>query len=369
MKKTKHIVALIVVLAIIIGVVAILFPLLEQKGILGEEKNESVAVVEETVEDTTETDTLSFKDKLQQELETIQTTYSKRKKIDIWTLGRGQSIINYLLQTQRFTKKNGGRILYMEELHNGSALQSAKVILLQPDQDTLQLELQVSESIFRSEASILAVAFQVTKLTPELIADLNRLDYPFTLLIPPFGMQDGFFPDLDKISDKELVLWLTMESTQLNKVHNKLRPLRIHHTEEQIETVVDDSKKLIPSAKGIVSRFGEQAVEHEQLLQAILKPAKKNGLWFLDATMNKRSKTADACKALKMTCQSAATYNPENSALNDYINQKLREAKKKGLATMIIPLDVGNLDKVKDLSERTKSQGTSLVYLSKFMTY
>lgn len=368
MKNSKHIIAIIIVLVIIIVTALVILPKVAEsdffKGTLQEESAPVEQPVEEAVVDTT-----PYREKLQQELQIVQSTYVKRKKKEVWTLGRGQSIITYLLQAQRFVNKNGGKVLYMEELHGNNILQAANLEILQPDQDTLRVELQVSESVFRDDASVLAVAFQVTSLTPELIAELNKLDYPYSLLIPPFGMPSEFYPSLDKVSQAELDLWLTMESIKLNKVHNKLRPLRIHHTEEQIQTVIDEAKILIPRAKGIVSRYGEQAVEHEQLLQAILKPAQKNNLWFIDATMNSRSKVPNVCKNLHIDCNTSSYYNPENSALTDYIKQRLREARKRGLSTMLIPLSVENLNKVKDLSEKAKNQGTSLVYLSKFMEY
>lgn len=368
MKKSKHIIAIIIVLVIIVGTVAVLLPKLANSELAQSLTQDGEISTEQTTEELV-TDTIPFKEKLQEELQVVQATYAKRKKKDVWTLGRGQSIITYLLQTQHFVNKKGGKILYMEELHNNNVLQSANVEILQPDNDTLRVEFQVSESVFRDDASVLAVAFQVTKLTPELIAELNKLDYPYSLLIPPFGTQSDFYPNLDKVNSAELELWLTLESTKLDKSHNKLRPLRIHHTEEQIENVIDEAKALIPRAKGAVSRFGEQAVEHEQLLQAILKPVQKNNLWFIDATMNSRSKVDQACKNLNLKCETSSYYNPDNSALTDYIKQRLRDARRRGLSTMLIPLTMDNLNKVRDLSEKAKNQGTSLVYLSKFMEY
>lgn len=367
MKKMKHIIAIIVVLAIIIGGAVLVLPRLDILKTVEETATQEAA--QEPAQEEVVEDTLSFKEGLQQELQIIKTTPGRGKRREIWTLGRGQSIITYLLQVQRFVNKRNGSILYMEELHNDNVLQSARLDVLQPDQDTLKIDLQVSESVFRDDASVLAIVFQVTSLTPELVQELNNLDYDYSLLIPPFGMPSTFFPNLDKVKNAEIALWMTLESTKLNKVHNKLRPLRIHHTEEQIENVIDEAKVLIPRAKGVISRYGEQAVEHEQLLNAILKPTKKNHLWFIDATMNNRSKVDDACKNLEMKCQASTYYNPESSSLNDYIKQRLRDARKRGMSTMLVPLNTETLGKVKDLSEKAKNQGTSLVFLSKFMEY
>jgi len=373
MRKNKHIVAIIIVLAVLIGGSIFVLPKLQtilsssnDTAELGDDSSAAVPAVNES----NESKPLSFEESMQEDLQALKTEYSKRRKRQIWTLGRGKTIIVYLLQAQRTVNRLGGQILHMEEIHDDrSAFQTAQLDILKPDQDTLKLELQVSESIFRDDASMLAIGFQVTSLTPELIVALNKLDYPYDLLVPPFGMKDEFYPDLDKVRNKELVLWITMESTKLNKVHNKLRPLRIHHTEEQIELVVDDAKKLMPKAVGIVSRFGEQAVEHKQLLQAILKPAEKNKLWFIDATTNKLSKVVETCRDLDIPCKSVSPYNPDNSALSDYIRNKMRESNKKGLAVMIIPLTLDNVNKLTDLSSRAKNQGTTLVNLSTFMKY
>lgn len=369
MKNLKHIIAIIIVLVTIIATVVVILPKFAESGLVqGLTQNEETPAEEVAVEETV-VDTIPFKEALQQELQAVNADYSKRKNKHIWTLGRGQSIITYLLQAQRFVDKKGGKVLYMEELHNTKVLQAANVIILQPDQDTLHVEFQVSDRVFRDDASAMAVVFTVKDLPPEIVEELNKLDYPFTLAIPPFGVSNYFYPNMDKINNAELDLWLTLESVKLNAAHNKLRPLRIHHTEEQIEAVINEAKALIPSAKGVVSREGEQAVEHEHLMQAILKPAKKNHLWFVDATMNGRSKVSDVCKKLEISCKNSTRYNPDNRSLDDYIKQQLREARKSGLSTMVIPLEMKNLNKIKDLAEKAKSQGTSLVYLSKFMEY
>lgn len=370
MSKMKHIIALIIVLTAIAAIIVALPKIIDPKAIEAEQAStENTTVVDTTAAkiDETPKDTVSFETKFKENLEVIQET-KKRNKI-FWTLGRGKTIIVYLLQAQRFIEANGGQVVSMEELHDNKVYQSARLSLVKPDGDTLKLELQVSDNIFRSDASVLSIAFQVTSLTPEVIDALNQLEIPFNLLVTPFGMNETFYPDLDKVKNKEVTLWLTMESTKLNKSHNKYRPLRIHHTEDQISTVISDARKLIPNAQGIVSKFGEQAVEHKQLLQAILRPAEKNNLWFLDVTGNKQSKTMDVCKDLDIKCKMADPYNPEHSSLEDYVTQKYREALKSGLSAMILPLNLETIGYISELSKKFEKQGTTVVNLSTFISY
>lgn len=369
MGKMKHVVAIIIVLTVLIGGFVYLLPKLSEMQLLDRsKKNENSAVDTASVRDTLP-DTLSFEEKMKISLAPLDVSYSKRKKRQIWTMGGGETIITYLLYAKRFTERNGGKILYMEEIYNldPSIFQAAKVDILSDKDDTLKLELQVSRNEFKPGASLLAVGFQVTTITPELIVAANKLDYPYDLLIPPFGLNDDAYEDLNKFKHAEITLWITMESSKLNRVHNTLRPLRIHHTAEQIETVINDAHNKIPEARGVVSRYGEQAVEHRQLLQAILSPIKQRNLWFMDISMNKLSIVPQTCKDLGLTCKNGSPYNPENSSLDDYIKAKMREAKRSGLAVMILPLTNDAIEKLSDLSEKAKRQGTTLINLSTFM--
>lgn len=368
MGKMKHVVAIIIVLAVLIGGFVYLLPKLSELPLLN-----GIKGIGQTTKDTTDIqapaqDTLSFEEKMKLALDPLEVSYSKRKKRHIWTMGGGETVITYLLQMQRFVKKAGGKVLYMEELYNNNEVfQAARVDLLKDNGDSLNIEIQVSRNEFKLGASLLAVAFQVTQLTPELVTALRKLEYPYDLLIPPFGLSDDEYRYLDKIYNRNITLWLTLESTKLNKAHNKLRPLRIHHTEEQIEAVIGDAHAKFPEARGIVSRYGEQAVEHRQLLQAILKPAKDHKLWFMDISANKRSIVSQTCRELGMTCKDAVAYNPENSSLDDYTKAKIREAKRNGLAVMTLPLNATSINKLSDLQEKVKSQGTTLINLSTFM--
>jgi hypothetical protein len=363
MIKLKHIVALFLALGIFAGLSMFLNN--QDKALQFFEKIEETTGIREPEEAPVINDTIPFEQKFQEEMKIISSSYSKRSKRTIWTLARGKTIVVYLLQAQKFVNRYGGQILSMEEINdNPNAYQTALVEVLSPKGDSLHLTFQVSDNVFMKNASLMSIAFQTTSMTPELIAKLNTLSYPFDLLIPPFGLNEDFYKSLDKIHNKEIVLWLTMESTKLNKVHNKLRPLRIHHTAEQIEETINSAKEVLPNAAGIATRYGEQAVKHKQLLQAILKPTEKRNMWFLDISMEDRSVVPQTCKDLEIACKLAFPYNPDNSSIEDYVHQKLREAPKSGTSIMILPLTEQNLSKIEDIATKAAKQGTTLVDLS-----
>ncbi|MCQ2055473.1 MAG: divergent polysaccharide deacetylase family protein [Fibrobacter sp.] len=365
MNKVKHILAIFIVLAVL-AAVAYFLPQTEFGAKILPTSHANTDV---TADSLTVRDTIPFIDQFKGQLEVIQASYSKRKKRDIWTLGKGRTIIYYLLQAQRFLKANGGHVLYMEELHDDPSTQAALLDAISPTGDSLHITLQVSENVFRDNASYLSIAFQVTRMTPEFIVALNQLDFPYDLMVTPFGMGDGFFPDLKRVKNKEIVLWLLMESQSLDSRHNKLRPIRIHHTEQQIENIINEAKSILPDAKGIATRFADQAVEHRQLLQATFEPIKEQGLWFVDLSMNQKSKVDETCEDFGIKCKILSPYNPSNSALDDYVTRTLRAASKSGMAAMILPLNTESIAKVKTMKEKAARQGTTIVNLSTFMKY
>ena len=371
MKNAKHIIAIFIVLGVL-ATAAYLLPKSDIESLWANIKTPAEEVVDTT---TVVQDTTPFIDRMKADIGVIQAQYSRRKKRDVWTLGNGATIIRYLLQAKRFIDKNNGKVLYMEELFNDNdAFQSANLDAISPDGDTLRINLQISRNIFRDNASYLSVSFQVTgaafqqkRLMPELITALNSLDYPYDLLITPFDMPEGFYPDLDKVKNKELVLWLLMESSSLDSRHKDMRPIRSYLTEDQISEIIANAKTLVPSANGIATRFAEKAVEHKPLLQAVLNASKANGLWFADLSQNKKSKVSEICPEINMSCKVLVPYNPDNSSLEDYIHKNLRSAARSGMSAIILPLTLESVQKVKTMKEKTAAQGTTLINLSTFM--
>lgn len=364
MSKRKHIIAILFVV-LILASIGVIVPM---SGVLDDHSQE--ASTELAADTLSVQDTTPLVQKLQDEMQVIQVGKSRKRKIPIWTLGKGRTIIVYLQQAQRFIQKNGGSVYYMEELHGiDGVFQAALLNFTDNKGDTLNLELQISENMFRSNASILAMGFQVSKLTPEYVVLLNELDFDYTLLIPPFGTADDFHDLLNRVQKKEVALWMIMESNRLNRSHNKYKPIRIHHTEQQIEETISEAKTLYPEAKGIATRFAEQAVEHRQLLQATFRPLATQKMWFLDLSNNKLSKTEESCKDFTIQCDKVSPYNPDNSALEDYAKQRLRDAQKNGLSAMVLPLNKESLEMAKVIQERAKKQGTNIINLSKFISF
>jgi hypothetical protein len=179
-------------------------------------------------------------------------------------------------------------------------------------------------------------------------------------------MPEGFVTDVKHVKHKDVFLWLYMESNKLNKRHNKYRPIRIHHTEEQIGEIINEAKTASPTPwewpRGSANRpwnTGNCCKRHSS-------PSEANKLAFVDLSLNKMTKVPETCKDFKIKCSSTAPYNPDNSTLGDYVKHKLKDARKNGIASMVIPLNDEGLDMAATLQKKAEAQGTSIVNLSTF---
>jgi len=311
------------------------------------------------VTDTIPTDTLPYIDQLKNSIPVIKVIPARKSNREVWMVGKGISLPNYLLRAQKHLERQQGRVLRMEELAKPNAV---NFDFRTPDGDTLQIELRTSE-IFLDSASQIAVAFMVDTLTLASLDALNKLPFGYALLITPFQAPPSLFYDLDRLKNKELVIWLPMESYSLQENRLAQDAICIHHTEKAIEEKIENAFSRIPNAAGVATRMGQRAVEHRNLLNALFKPISEHQRWFLDLTQNRYSKVPEACKNFSMTCKQITPYTTKVS-LEKYISDGLWSATRTGSAVLVLPLTEESLGVVKDLKEKTSVQGTEIVNLS-----
>lgn len=361
MQKKPTIIASIILSSVLLAGIAAIIAL--RLPLASEQKTTEVQEAQ-----VTPADTLSLKEHLKQSLEVKQSKFNKKKKREIWLLGQGRSIIQYLLEAQKMVQERGGKILSMEEIFYdrsslaSSVFQAATLSFLDLLHDTSHVELQISKKLFISGGSSkIAIVFQGENLHKQMDF-LNGLEYPHSVLITPWKLPPEILGQLRSSKNRELVLWLYMESSKLRSI-TAPRPIRFHLTENDIQKIILDANALIPEAKGIASRFGEQAVEHSHLMNATLRPLQELSLYFLDLTGINSSLTKKVCSELELRCDSPDAYNADNSLPEDYIRKKIAEAAKNGTAIMILPLNNKIQKELENIQERLQKQGTEITTL------
>ncbi len=324
------------------------------------------SVLSEPPPDTTVAkDTLGFDGGLQASLPVLKSIKGRgkgvNKKPDIWMLGNGISIPNYMLRAQRFILSRGGHVVSMEELH--AKMPSAMLTYSDSSGNKRTVELRVGES-FLDSASRIAVAFMVDTLTPSSLAALSQLDFTITLLVTPFDSSKALFAMLDQLPRKELVAWIPMEAQGLLSARLGANSIQIHHSESEIAGTIDEAFRRMPEAAGVATRYGQRAVEHAPLLEAVLKPLAKRKAWFWDLSGNRFSRTLEACESIGMPCKRSSPFNPDNNTLDNYVTQGLNLARKSGKAAIALPLNQQALDLMKDFKTQATAQGTEIVKMS-----
>lgn len=314
---------------------------------------------------TAKADTTSFAGGLKKSFPVLKEIKGKgrgpNKKPDVWMLGNGISIPNYMLRAQRYIREHKGRVLRMEELHG--KMPSALLHCVDSLDKPLTIEVRVGE-LFLDSASRIGVAFMVDTLTPATLNALNDLDFTVTLLVTPFDSSKALFAMLDQLKHKELVAWIPMESYNLLSAKLGAHSIQIHHSEADIEKTIEEAFRRMPDAAGVATRLGQRAVEHKPLLQAMLKPLAKRQAWFWDLTANRFSSTNEACSELGMPCRRSAPYNPDVTTLDIYITAALNLARKSGKAAIALPLTKDALAAVAHFKESATAQGTEIVKMS-----
>lgn len=409
MQKKQIILAIIALCLILLAFLGFIFQDQLQEFIKPKQEEQQVSLVSVIAQDT-----IPYKEYLKKELGVIETKKFKRAKREVWRLGKGPSIINYLLKAQNHIRSYEGSILEMEQTFNQASdkngvFQSATLDFLDFKGDTINVELQITREIFVEGSSKISIVFQASNLSEENFESLGKQEYPFTVLLTPWeiypdttairleklktityknrgkkgsdiqrmlreemlrfneklAIRKSYIEDLRYNPNVSFVVWPFLESTKLNSTHS--HPIRIHHTREEIKTAVREAFELIPDAKGMATRLGEQAVEHKNLLSALLEPLQGKHQFFLDLTGTNPSETNNVCAELSITCETFLPYNPDNSTLEFYIKKTLNEARKYGSTVMILPMKKDVWSYLQNIKETASRQGTEIIPLTELI--
>lgn len=300
--------------------------------------------------------------KLLQEIPVIQVMPKKKKNPrEIWKVGRGVSYPNYLLRAQKHLEKFGGKVLSMEEIESRTGT-VVDFDFVAPFGDTFYVELQVADS-FYNNTSRLAVAFYASKELAGFSKELNQLKYPYSLLITPSElstMKSG----LKSLDHYESVIWLPMEDKKLRSKNFSKSMIFIHQSKTDIQDLVNDAIKKIPHVQGVATRFGSRAVEQQALLRALFKPLKDQGLWFMDLTGNRYSRTEDVCDEIHLNCLIESPFDPSRMTHAVYVSKVLKAARRSGKAILILPLSDATFKAIENLESEATAQGSEFVSLS-----
>lgn len=308
-------------------------------------------------------DTVPYLQKLRNEIPVLKILPKKKKdRREIWQVGQGVSLPNYLLKAQKHLNRHGGKVLAMEEVPGPSGTTAANLDFIAPFGDTFYVALQVADS-FYDNTSHLAIGFLAEKNWEKYSRELRALNYPYTLLITPSENSKKALSS-EILKNGELVLWLPMEDKKLHPKSLSNSMIFVHQSDAEIQERLEELLEYLPEVEGVASRLGNRAVEQQALLRATFSPLKKRNLWFMDLTGNRYSKVLDVCKDVDLKCRTETPFNPSKQTHALYVADVLKMAKRSGNNILILPLSEASFKALEDIEEKTNVQGTEIVSLS-----
>lgn len=317
-----------------------------------------------TVVDTTKP-APTLREQLFETLQVKKETKRRSPKHNLWTLGKGKDLPVYLLDAQKVIHSEKGQIVRMEELNNKQ--KSARFTWTDSLGDTSAIELTIGEDFLTGSSSI-AILFAVdSTISIPVLNMLNSLAVPYALLVQPFDTNQALRYDLDRLANKEVVIWIGMEPHQYPWVNPGPNSILIHHNQKQIANIMEEAHKSLPMAIGLASRMGERAMEHRPLLEALLRAAAKESLWFMDLAKSRFSKSTEVCAELGLSCLRSQVLDQDKDP-EEYWQKSLQSASKSGASVVILHLSEENVAATRNALPIAEAQGTEIVKLSKFMS-
>lgn len=304
-----------------------------------------------------------YMEKLRNEIPVLKVLPKKKKEArDVWQVGRGISMPNYLLRAQKHLNQFGGKVLYMEEFTRQNGNASANFDFTVPFGDTFRVELQVADS-FNDKTSRLAVGFYASQKLSKYVEDLNKLSYPYSMLITP-AEKPSIKDDLGRLQNYTPVIWIPMEDKVLQSKSLSKSTIRIHLSDAEIRELISDAMSSLPNAQGVATRQGSRAVEQKALLRAVMGPLKEKNFWFMDLSSNRYSKTLEVCESMDIKCRAESPLDVSRMTHAIYVSKVLKAALRSGKAILLLPLSKESFTAIENLKDEALSQGTEIVPMS-----
>ncbi len=212
--------------------------------------------------------------------------------------------------------------------------------------------------------SQIAVVFQIdTILDISLLNELQRVRFPYTLLINPFRLEDGAEYNLKQLTNKEVLIHMPMEPQKFPYVNSGAQSLLINHNKDQIRQRIVNAIKRLPDAKAIAPYMGGRAVQHPSLMIDLFEILADKKMSYLDLHLEGRSERRAWCHQVGIECPITQAPSKKWNSL-DLIERSVRNAKKNGRNILLLNADTSSVHMIQDRIDKWGDTGLELVLFS-----
>jgi len=257
-------------------------------------------------------------------------------------LPKGLPLHEYAMTIERICERNGiTRVSAIER--RGPPLAAEYVLAL--GGDTLHLYATLGKAA-RPGSARLALVFNRLDSVSLLDADrLKNLPIAVNLIVNPYNQNPALMALGRPDDNLEVLLEQPMEPVAYPFINPGKQALYIHFNDLQVRQTVEAGLNLLPTAKGLATRFGDRAIENRPLLRRLFAVTGPRHLQVLDLTGSPRSLCRDVAAETGAPCRSATVFSDSN-AIEMELARKTVLAGKTGEAIWVISFAHSSLPKL-----------------------
>jgi polysaccharide deacetylase 2 family uncharacterized protein YibQ len=208
--------------------------------------------------------------------------------------------------------------------------------LLQSNGQRIKLRASLGNAFMAGSAKLAIVFTGLDSLTETQAAELESAAWDKSLVVNPYNPN----PALKKLRftrpRNELLVELPMEPSSYPYVDPGKHALFIHHSKEDVESILDEDLDSVKQAAGFVSRYGDRAIENQPLLEKFFQYTARKNLAFLDLTGSPRSLARQTAVAQGARSRSLTAYK-DSVHIEEELARKAAMAQKTGDAILVLP--------------------------------
>lgn len=220
-----------------------------------------------------------------------------------WLAAKGLPMHEYALGIEKACLHNGIRIVDAREVRTShSGFVRAEYILLKetPElSDTLRLTLRIGNQSVPGSARMALIFIGLDSIDLGDAALLRQSPIALNLGFDPMNSNPALQALKGGGGNLHLLAEIPMEPIAYPYINPGKHAIYLHFNDQQIAANLDNAFENMPQAKGIVTRFGDRAIENRPLLKRLFSYLVPHHLPLLDITGSPRSLARDVAAETK----------------------------------------------------------------------
>jgi len=195
---------------------------------------------------------------------------------------------------------------------------------------------------------------------------------PLSVALLPAGKLAAWTAQIADEYKKEVVLLLPMEPLPQQYDKYKGSMVMIHHSAENIRSIISQASAAIPNFSGVCNFHGAKVMEDSRAMGIILSEVSKRKAYFIYTDVSKKSVVPQLTKSMKIP-NAPIQGSIDAAATAEQAKEKLRRysitAEKTGKVLIKAQPSTAFIKALKEETEALRKNGIKLVYVSELVKY